>query len=45
MKIENLTKEESSGKISSALKKNQPKKGVDLLSIAKKLSSKKFGKK
>lgn len=43
-----IEKNETSGAISevlSKLKKNEPKEGVDLLSITKKLSSKKFGKK
>ena len=44
----NKKKNETSGAISEVLlklKKNEPKEGVNLLDITKKLSAKKFGKK
>ena len=36
---------ETISKLVSVMKKNEPKKEVDLVAITKKLSSKKFGKK
>ena len=46
--MEKKEKNEISGAITeivSKLKKNEPKEGVNLLELTKKLSSKKFGKK
>lgn len=48
MNLKMEKKNNASGAISdivSAMKKNEPKKGVNLLMITKKLSAKKFGKK